>query len=928
MKTQVWMQVTIAIALSSNCAAQVVPDGTLPAGERSQVRGNFDFQIDGGAVRGSNLFHSFQRFSIPTGSSVVFNNSLTIDNIINRVTGSNISNIDGLIRANGNANVFLINPNGIVFGQNARLDIGGSFLASTADGVAFGNGFTFSATDPQAPPLLTINVPVGLQYGSNPGAIEVRGASLQVPDGQTLTIAGGKVNLEGGKLIALGGRVELLGIGSPGEVGLTQRGPEWRLTVPESLTRADIAIVNNAIVDVRAGGGGSIGITARNFTGRGFGTQVRSGIAPGFGTAGARAGDIDINATEAVNLDEMFLSNRVESGGTGNAGNINIATGSLSLTNGGAISASTFGRGDGGNITITARDTVSFDGESSDGFSSGAFSAIAQEGIGRGGNIRIDTGSLFLTNGAQVTTITLDRGDGGNININTGSLSLTNGAQVDTSTFGRGDGGKIDITARDTVSFDGTFSGAISEVGPEAIGRGGDISINTGSLFLTNGAQVTTITLGRGDAGNIDITARDTVSFDGSNEVFSGAVSVTFSIFGTATGRGGDIEIDAGSLFLTNGGRVDARSLSRGDAGNITITARDTVSFDGVGSNGFASGAFSNTDNDVSSTIVGRGGDITINTGSLYLTNGARVDTSTSGRGFAGNIKITATDAVFFDGTSSDGLPSGAFSSVASRTVGQGGKITVNTGLFSITNGAELSTSSEGQGNAGNIEANARQLRLDMKGSIQAQTASGQGGNITLNVRDYLLLRRGSFISTTAGTAQSGGDGGNITFNGNFIVAVPEENSDISANAFTGQGGRVEINAQGIFGIQSRPEPTRFSDITASSEFGISGTVTIDTPDLDPSRGLESLPTGLVDPDSLIANSCLIRSSRQGSFTIAGSGGLAAQPDDLGNSSFPTYELVPDANTSNAQPSSAEIVEPDGIYRLPNGELVLGRSCH
>jgi large exoprotein involved in heme utilization and adhesion len=502
---------------------------------------------------------------------------------------------------------------------------------------------------------------------------------------------------------------------------------------------------------------------------------------------------------------------------------------------------------------------------------------------------------------------------------------------VSTSTFGREDGGNINITARDTVSFDGRFSNASSQVGSEAIGRGGDINITTGKFSLTNGARVDTSTFGRGDAGNINITARDTVSFDGvdnENEASSGAFSATFMILGNAIGRGGDININTGSLSLTNGARVDARSLSQGDAGNITITARDTVSFDGAGSNRLASGAFTNTANDFRGTDIGRGGDININTASLYLTNGARVDASTSGRGDAGNINITATDAVFFDGVGSDRSPSGAFSTVESETIGRGGKIRINTDLLSITNGAKLSASSEGEGSAGNIEVNANQLRLDRRGSIQAQTRSGQGGNITLNVRDYLLLRRGSSISTTAGTARSGGDGGNITFNGNFIVAVPNENSDISANAFTGKGGQVEINAQGIFGIQSRPELTPFSDIAASSEFGISGTVTLNTPDLDPSRGLESLPTALVDPDALIANSCLTRSNRQGSLTIAGSGGLAAQPDDLANSSFPTYELVPDPRpAATIERSSAGIVEPDGIYRLSNGELVLGRSC-
>lgn len=156
-------------------AAQVIPDSTLPAGEQSQVTGNPSVQIDGGAVRGSNLFHSFNEFSIPTGGSAYFNNVPTITNIFTRITGRAISNIDGVVRANGAANLFLLNPNGILFGPNASLNIGGSFVVSTADRFQFDNGFAFSATNPQAPPLLTVNVPIGLQYGNNPGSVQVQG---------------------------------------------------------------------------------------------------------------------------------------------------------------------------------------------------------------------------------------------------------------------------------------------------------------------------------------------------------------------------------------------------------------------------------------------------------------------------------------------------------------------------------------------------------------------------------------------------------------------------------------------------------------------------------------------------------------------------------------------------------------------------------
>ena len=146
--------------------AQIISDTTLPSNSYVEYEGNTN-RIEGGTIKGSNLFHSFEQFSVLTGNEAYFNNNINIQNIIISYTGKSISNIDGILKANGTAN-FSANPNGIIFGNNAKLKYGGSFLATTANQINFADDTKFSTNNPQPNPLLTVSVPIGLQINSNP----------------------------------------------------------------------------------------------------------------------------------------------------------------------------------------------------------------------------------------------------------------------------------------------------------------------------------------------------------------------------------------------------------------------------------------------------------------------------------------------------------------------------------------------------------------------------------------------------------------------------------------------------------------------------------------------------------------------------------------------------------------------------------------
>ncbi len=360
--------------------AQIIPDATLPVNSTVTPQGNIN-QINGGTQAGGNLFHSFQEFSIPTGSEAFFNNSLDIQNIFSRVTGNSISNIDGLIRANGFANLFLLNPNGIVFGPNAQLNIGGSFLASTANRVNFADGTAFTTLPSETPPLLTVSIPIGLQMGANPGKIVVQGPGNNISDDpdsgllfrenrpiglgvqeQTLALVSADIEVNGGNLTSKGGGIELGSVGDNSTVSLNPTNNGWDLGYSEVTDFRDIRLTASASLDASGEGSGRIHIQARNLS-------LSEGSAILSFTEGNQPGqNLTIRTTEAIELSGSnpleFASSvvtGVDVGGSNNAGNITIETAQLDLTDGSGIASFGFGQGNTSDVAVRATEFVKFE---------------------------------------------------------------------------------------------------------------------------------------------------------------------------------------------------------------------------------------------------------------------------------------------------------------------------------------------------------------------------------------------------------------------------------------------------------------------------------------------------------------------------------------------------------------------------------------
>ncbi|WP_058995871.1 two-partner secretion domain-containing protein [Leptolyngbya sp. NIES-2104] len=928
--------------------AQITPDASLGTERTTLSPANI---IGGGAQRGANLFHSFSDFNISDGQRIDFANPTGVDRIFARVIGGTRSQIFGTLGVLGSANLFLINPNGIFFGPNARLDISGSFVVSTADRLIFDNG-EFSATTPQAPPLLTISAPIGLQYRGT-GAIEVQGATLKVQPNQRLALLGGDVSLEDAYLESPGGQIEITGQNislqdSRLVAGLGLQATPNAVAGNIILSATDRLSLNsssisNGILSTAVGKGGDIRLNAGSLS-----ITDNSLISTNIDGQG-NGGDIAIQVRDAMVLDGSSIASQVGSGAVGNAGDITIETGSFTLVDRFSFSeeqgvrgeafvdASTQGQGDSGKITIVAQDAVLMDGGR-------ISSVIGIDSSGNSNDINITAGSVDLKQGASLQTFNRGQGNGGDIAIavrdamvltdsniasqvefnsvgNAGDITIKAGsftlgagtatefesflgeAFVNASTGGQGNAGKITIAAQDTVLIDGGRMSSV--VGLDSSGSGNDINITARSVDLKKRATLQTFNLGQGgSAGNIIIASE---TFTSTGDIVS---TVT-----DAQGTGGNVSITANSLTFTDG-TIEALTFGRGNAGSVQLRGRDRIVLDESGISTevrpVGDGTFAQ----------GNGGNITVSTNELTLARGSRLSTSTSGIGRAGDLNVVANAAIELSGTqqvfNEQGdlveQTSGLFASTDGP--GNAGTIRLKTNQFVIRDRAQIGVSSTSDGETGNLAISANSLRLD-QGRITAESASGTGGNLSFNLENVLLLRRGGSISTTAGLAQGGGNGGNINIASGFVLAVPSENSSITANAFRGNGGNIAIATQGIYGFELGDRQTNLSKITASSQFGIDGTVSINNLALNPVQSIGELLIRFSSPS--IAQGCQT-SSRTARFVNQGRGGLSPSPADplTTETIWQDWELI-----DQRQANHPEIVEAQGWVKQSDGTVAL-----
>jgi filamentous hemagglutinin family protein len=830
--------------------SSIVLDGSLPNGRTDNVTAlqpGPDYVIgeDLGWQVGRNLFHSFSKFSIATGQSATFtedpalNSGLPpIGNVIARVTGGSPSTIDGLLRSTiPNADVFLLNPSGVLFGGQASIDVPASFTVSTAQQLLFAGGETLS-TGVAANPVLSAAPPEAFGFlGGVPAAdLEFLNTDqsfprfYRVPDGETFTAIGGNVRVmnaqepglppgQSSQLVAFGGRVQVAAAGSAAVVVPLDLAT-WKVAPDSSTHLGEVHLEKGALdalpldptgpqgeVVIR---GGRLILADRSFV-RGGG-QVPGGPAVDIAVAKdvtldlselrteslseEPAGTLDVSASEiALRNQSLIQSSVFDLGGSAPGGDVSLEADRISIAGGSAIETTTSGLSPGGAIHLAAG-TVTLDG---------ATILSSTEGSGAAGDIDIRTGDLTL--GGNASQILSGNGvaapagvSGGAIDVvASGTVLVKDGAVIASDTPGASAGGDIHIEAaalriaRDGGALPGAVRASVEEL---ASGPGGSISIEAGNVTLDEGGQISTTTSGAGAAGAISIAASGGVLLQ--SEAIVGGVSQPSSIAARSEtdADANSVSIAARTIDVQHGAQISTRAAGAGRSGDVTLAASDRISVQGSATQPSIVSA---------RAVDGPGGNLTVSAPTLELLDGGRLDVSSGGAGLGGQI-VANVGTLTVAGISPGGLEAEIAAEAQSAGDARGVAITASDAIH-IGRGGTISASSSGLGGSpGDVALTAPSIEID-GGKVTTQTFGGKGGSVAIS-GGALKLNDGAEVTASS----SGGDAGSIAISVARFISVDSQVSAFSP-AF---GGNVDIVANDHVNLVD-------SRIDATSQGGANG---------------------------------------------------------------------------------------------------------
>ena len=836
----------LPIADQTLAAAPITPSGlntqvsqpvTLPTGQTQ-------YNITGGTRPGSgtNLFHSFGDFNVPNNNIANFLNDsgLATSNILGRVTGGNISNIFGTIQTTnfGNANLFLMNPAGFLFGPNATVNVGGMVAFTSADYLRLGDGKLFNAIPNANADAILSAAPVAAFgfLGSNPGAITVQGSQLSVTPGQSLSLVGGNITVQSGtldngavqaaRLSAQGGQINLASVASPGEILMGTLAQSPNINGQSFGNLGTIQITEQSLIDVSGNGGGTVLIRGGQFLLDNSTISANvTGPGPVINGAESIGSGIDIQVSQNAVIQNLGV---LETSVTGNAtpgvqyGGVHVKADRIEILG-----------------TITFEDALVGNGDFS--AVTGIRSNVSPGSTGgNSGSITLDANSVLINNFAQVQTDTEGAGNAGNILIRANQNIDTDFGQITSGQSGMllaqpatGDAGNIELTSAHgnisltrfsnisstTVNSPGT-AGTITLSAPR-----GDILVGDLSVVFTliqppiNANGVPAVRAGGSggilfNANNLEVRSSDIGITNGSN-LPSGDLTVNLS--GNLSVRGGDfgpslihalaqgpapsagMNITAHDVLITDGSALTTSTVTAGAAGPLNISAVNVqLTNGGEISSASRQGLDLFTGLPSGPSPTGSAGTVTIKglTGpadSVLIDGaGSRILTNTEGAGAGGNINILANTLTLQNGGTLSAATSGTAPSAT------GGTILVKADTVTLTTGGTLTAASTGAGPSGEVVVQglaspAQSILIDGAGSgIFTDTqGAGAGGDIHLFANSVTLQHGGTLSATTSGA----GNGGNIEVDATTINLLSLASINTLSFLNSGSAGNIALKA-------------------------------------------------------------------------------------------------------------------------------------
>lgn len=864
-------KITLAISsalLCTSLAAQVVTDGT--TGTATTVQGpNYIIDQSLGTLSGNNLFHSFTQFDVLSNQSALFTGDSNISNVISRVTGGTVSQIQGTIKSEvGNADFYFINPAGIVFSGEAKIDVPGALYVSTADELQFTDGTTFSAS-PESASTLSVAAPENFGFLSpQSGSIRFENARIKIETSRHAQFSASNIEFTDAQIKQDGGNLQLIAVGSA--TGNLQ------IAMPELMGDGEISI-NNSGIKLEGNGGGELNLTAAQVT------TYRANILSGNnGNDDAQVG-IRINAEDIEILNSLI---KTETTASGRAGDILITAENFTLSSDGGTQETRSvlsseskerrpppGGGDGpGGPPPPPRDNAQSNqfGAAGDIYlqisnklrvlNNATISNATQEN-GAGGNMHISARELEINSGDYLTdvgiaTLTGGTGQGGSLFIDVQEgISLIGNGQINAMTLGDGDAGNININAGSLTIIENestpqaselpgiqSLSGRDNDFNNAPTGSSGDINLNiAGDLTMQNGGYIVSVTVGNGDAGDININSYglQLISEAGQHPITIGSNTLGPQ----ARGDAGDITINATEAIILQGSAfITTLSDSAGDAGDMTISAH-SLSMSGTDDKRKRSGINSST---TGPGAHGNAGTITLDiTEDIHLVNGANITSDTENNGNAGNIFINARS--LYMTAEEDSEDTGISSSATSKEGEQG----------------ELMPGFVAEGDAANIEIRLTgDIQLIGEAEIKTEGESlGNAGNIFIEAANF-YMEGGELESKAEGEGFRAGNAGDVSLQIAGNVTITDEGKIASDSFHGGTAGNVSITA-GSLNISNFGSITSTAALTPSDAGNISILVS----------GNMNMSTGAnIVSDSILAEKAGIINIEAQNLTLSGAG--------------------------------------------------------